>query len=668
MTNAVTETMKLFTEGSIGCIRLKNRAVMPAMGTNMSDAGMVNSAVINHYQRRAEGGVGLIIVEVTCVDAPLGLNTPDMLRIDEDVHIAGHRKLANAIHQHDARAFLQLSHTGRGAKPDVIGGQPVGPSAVAMPYSFMMGLSGVEPKELTINEIQAIEDKYAKAALRAKQAGYDGVEIHSTGYYLGQQFLSSHANRRTDEYGGSKENRATFITNIIKKVKRLCGVDFPVIVKLSVVEQGQYAGITLSEGIYYAYRVQEAGADAIEVLAGAWNEQAGKKDRPETGQPKGMAVPLCSLLKRVKVTGNSRTNLFFGKKALHIPLIGGGRAFEPEVIEDALSKGCDLVFIGRGLLAEPDLINLIREGRFPLARPCIGCNHCVNEQLQFRRRITCAGCAPIGLEDNDYTLTTAEKPKKVAVIGAGPAGMEAARIAAKRGHSVTLYEREPEIGGQIKLAVIPPYKQNILPLMEFYKTQLLENNVNVITDTEVTLDMLKEIAPDVAVFATGTQPFIPHIEGADSKSVLTMREAFHEPVGKNVTVIGGGTIGCELAVTLSQKGSKVTIIEMTNELASKMAKTAQTVLVGHMRHQKVTVLTETTALEITSDGVQVKNAGGEAFIPTDTVIVCVGDKPDTTLYDACSNLLPECYLIGDSNEVGDIRTAVKSGYITAKII
>lgn len=263
----------LLSPGTIGSLEIRNKTVMCAMGMSQSDQGFVNQAVINHYAERAKGGIGLIMVEVTCVDAPVGLNTSRMLVIDDDKYIPGMAKLADAIHQHGAKCLLQISHTGRGSRRAVTGHQPVAPSAVAMPYSFMMGLSNEEPRALTIEEIHEIEDKYAQAAVRAKKAGFDGIELHSVGYYMGQQFLSSTANIRTDEYGGNPENRVRFHLNIIRKIKELCGKDFTVAVKLSAVEQGEDAGITMQDGMYYAKRFQEEGVDALEVLAGTWKKR-----------------------------------------------------------------------------------------------------------------------------------------------------------------------------------------------------------------------------------------------------------------------------------------------------------------------------------------------------------------------------------------------------------
>ena len=272
----------LLSKGTIGTLETRNKTVMCAMGINQSDKGFVNDAVINHYAERAKGGIGLIMIEVTCVDAPVGLNTSNMLVADDDKYIPGLTKLTDAIHVHGAKCMLQLSHTGRGSRRKITGHQPVAPSAVAMPYSFMMGLGNEEPRALTIKEIQEIEDKYAQAALRAKKACFDGVEIHSVGYYMGQQFLSSTANVRTDEYGGNPENRVRFHLNIIGKIKKLCGEDFPIVVKLSAVEQGEDAGITMQDGMYYAKRFQDAGADAIEVLAGTWKKEAGMEDMPDS--------------------------------------------------------------------------------------------------------------------------------------------------------------------------------------------------------------------------------------------------------------------------------------------------------------------------------------------------------------------------------------------------
>lgn len=370
----------LLSPGSIGKVELKNRIVMSAMGMNQSDDGYVNNAVIEHYAARARGGVGLIIVEVTCVDAPLGKNTGNPLILDDDKYIPGMQRLSDVIHAEGAKCFLQISHAGRGAFRRITGMQPVAPSAVAMPYSTMMELSNETPRELTVEEIHNIEEKYAQAALRAKKAGFDGVEIHSTGYYLGQQFLSSMANVRTDEYGGSRENRIRFHLNIIQRIHELCGNDFPIVVKLSAAESGKDAGITVKDGIYYAKRLQDAGADALEVLAGVWSSE--KENTVKCSETECQTVGLCRILKKGirKMTGKDPV----------IKTIGGGHVQRPQAAEQVLElHQCEFVFIGRELLVQPDFVRLIEEEREDEIKHCIGCGICSRVQLQKNEACRC---------------------------------------------------------------------------------------------------------------------------------------------------------------------------------------------------------------------------------------------------------------------------------------
>ena len=650
-----TKYPNLLSPAKIGKVELRNKTVMAAMGMSQSDNGFVNTAVLNHYSARARGGVGAIVVEVTCVDAPLGLNTNGMLVIDDDKYIPGMTQLASVIHDGGAKAFLQISHTGRGARRAIIGEQPVGPSAVAMPYSFMMGLGNETPRALTVSEIKAIEEKYAQAALRAKKAGFDGVEIHSVGYYLGQQFLSSTANVRTDEYGGSRENRIRFHLNIVKRIRELCGDDFAIIVKLSVVEQGTDGGISIPDGIYYSKKFQDAGVDAIEVLAGKWSSEAGRREKPESAYPDCMAVALCQVVKAgiFMLTGKKKT----------IPLIGGGRAQNPQEAEKALASGkCDLIFIGHGLLAQPDLVNLIAEGREDEIRPCIGCGHCIDHQLQHGGRAICSGNAVLARGDNDYTIVPAEKKKNVVVIGAGVAGVEAARIAAIRGHKVDIYDADTEIGGQMNLAGIPPYKQHLSLMKPYLERQLELTGVNVHLGQKLTAEDVIKLNADAVVCATGVKPARLPIEGAEravnAKEILSGKEA-----GKNVVVIGGGSIGCETAEYLAAKGKKVSIIEMQDTLAGNTGKTAQTILLGHLKGHGVKLLTNSKVEKITADSVIYKDKNGNSVsVKADTVVLAIGDKPDASLYEELKDKVAEIYNIGDSNGGGIIPNAVYEGY------
>ncbi len=655
-----TKYPNLLSPAKIGNVELRNKTVMAAMGMSQAENGFVNKAVLNHYSERAKGGVGAIIVEVTCVDSPLGLNTKGMLVIDDDKYIPGMAELASVIHEGGAKAFLQISHTGRGARRAIIGQQPVGPSAVAMPYSYMMGLANETPRALTIEEIKAIEEKYAQAALRAKKAGFDGIELHSVGYYLGQQFLSSTANVRTDEYGGSRANRIRFHLNIIKRIRELCGEDFAIIVKLSVMEMGEDAGISMLDGLYYCKKLQEAGVDAIEVLAGIWSGKAGKNQKPESAYSDCMAVAL-SLVMKIGLM------LTTGKKK--ITLIGGGRAQNPKASEKVLAaKQCDLIFIGHGLLAQPDLVNLINEDREDEIRPCIGCGHCVDHQLQHGGRAICSGNAVLARGDNDYTITPAKTKKNVVVIGAGVAGVEAARIAAKRGHKVELYDMANEVGGQMNLACKPPFKQHLGLMKPYLERQLEITGVNVHLGKKITKQDILDMHADAVVCATGVKPAVLNIEGANR--AVNAREILEgKPSGKNVAVIGGGSIGCETAEYLAKQGKKVAIIEMTDTLAGNTGKTDQTILLGHLKGYGVKLLTECRVEKITANEVHYKSKDGKMnTVNADTVVLAIGDKPDTSLYDSLKDEVNEIYNIGDSNGGGIIPNAVYEGYTVGNLL
>lgn len=655
-----TKYPTLLSPGRIGKVELRNKTVMAAMGMSQSENGFVNKAVLNHYAERSKGGVGAIIVEVTCVDSPLGLNTSGMLIIDDDKYIPGMTQLADVIHEGGAKAFLQLSHTGRGARRKIIGQQPVGPSAVAMPYSYMMGLANETPRALTIEEIKAIEEKYAQAALRAKKAGFDGIEIHAVGYYLGQQFLSKTANIRTDEYGGSKENRIRFHLNIINRIRELCGEDFAIIVKLSVIEMGKDGGISMPEGLYYCKKLQEAGVDAIEVLAGIWSGEAGKSQKPESAYSDCMAVAL-SLLMKIGLTVTT------GKKK--ITLIGGGRAQNPVASEKALKSGqCDLIFIGHGLLAQPDLVNLINEDREDEIRPCIGCGHCVDHQLQHGERAICSGNAVLARGDNDYNIIPAKTKKKVIVVGAGVAGVEAARIAAMRGHEVHIYDAENEVGGQMNLACVPPFKQHLGLMKPYLERQLVLHNVKVHLGKRITKEDVLNMNPDAVVCATGVKPVTLNMVGA--KRAVNANDILKgAPCGKNAVVIGGGSIGCETAEYLAKQGKNVSIIEMTDTLAGNTGKTDQTILLGHLKGYKVKLLTECKVTDISDTDVIYKSKDGNSHtVKADTVVLAIGSKPETSLYDSLKDEIKEIYNIGDSNGGGIIPTAVFEGYTVGNLI
>lgn len=650
----------IFAPGRIGHVEVRNRTVMSAMGTNMSDHGFVNDAIMNHYVERAKGGVGLIIVEVTCVDTPLGLNTLNMLAADDDKYIPGLSRLAAAIHEQGAKCFLQISHTGRGAKRKNIGAQPVGPSAVPMPFSFMMGFGNEEPRALTIEEIINIEDKYAAAAARAKKAGFDGVELHACGYYMGQQFLSSTANIRDDEYGGSPENRSRFYSNIIGKIRKGCGEEFGLVVKQAVMEAGEQGGITMEEGLFYANKFLTAGADGIEVMGGSWKPNPDLSDIPSTADKPGRMLGLCAMVKKqvLAMPGEKKNPIF----------IGGGRTYEPSLAEQALAGGqCDFVFMGHGLLAEPRLVEYIKNDCYDQARPCIGCNLCADDQLSYGRHIRCSLNAVLGHEENDYIMEPASKIKNVLVIGGGIAGMEAARVAAKRGHKVTLVEKNSHLGGQLDYAVAPPYKDNLKQIYPYYEKQLAVNGVEVLLNTEADEAYISSRKPDAVIWACGVKPAVLPIPGFEKPIVSSAKEVLAgKETGEQVVIIGGGVVGCETAELLLEKGKKVTVVEMLDTLAARMAATTRSILMGHLKGHGLKTYMECTCREITDSGVILEDKEGKRIeVSCDDVLVSIGDKPDCEICESLRAEVPEFYNIGDSQKPDSFAASSAAGYYTA---
>lgn len=668
-----TEFSKLLSPGKIGTMEMKNRIVLPPMGTDAGEEGFVTEPIINRYAANAKGGTGLIITEVTCVDPPLGINTVHYIALSDDKYIPGFKKLTDTIHKYGAKCAIQLSHAGRGANLSVLHelGQPaVAPSEVAMPYSFVTGLKGETPRAFTHEEIIALEDKYADAAVRAKKAGYDAVEIHGAGYYLVAQFFSSTANQRTDEYGGNAYNRARFACNIIRKIKERCGKDFPVMIKMNVIDGGRNGGVTPLDGLYNCYLVQQAGADAIEVIACNWDDVATLEDVPAGGQAKGMALPLAGMVRKAMIAeGEERPNMEGrGTPAITIPLIAGGRTYDPVMAEGALANGvADFIHMGRGMITEPDRPNMIAGGTYPYARPCIGCQKCMDNQLMNDGELICSVNAVLGHDNNDDSLPLAEIKKNVMVIGGGPAGIEAARIAAMRGHNVTVYEAEDHLGGQLIPAVVPPYKENLADYIPYMEKQAEYRNFQVVTGKKIDKEDVKALQPDAVIAATGVIPAVLPIPGFEKPHVYNAKEVLlGAPVTDDVVIIGGGTVGCETAEYLLKAGKRVTVVEMTNQLMTNMVETTRFVLQSHIKELGCEILLETKCKEIRDEEVVVEGPAGERYISADTVVIATKDRPNHQLADEIKEICPEVYVIGDAGEVGSVMEAVRTGYVAGK--
>jgi len=633
----------LFTPGRIGTIQLKNRIVMPPMGTIYAkEGGYVSQRTIDHYEARARGGAGLIILEVTAPSLQC-MSSPLQLTLGDDNRIPGFRELVEAVHKHGAKVAVQLHHGGWESRN---GEQvQVAPSAVAVP-TRVIGVNGRLPHELTIEEIQEIVQWFAKAAGRAKEAGFDGVEIHGAHQYLVASFLSSATNRREDIYGGSVENKARFLIEIIEACKQRAGNDFPVWPRLNSKEFGVENGTTLEETKQVVKMVTEAGADAIHASAYGAGSYASKAPIVDT---RGFLVPLAAELKEVT----------------SVPIIVTGR-MDPEIGEQVLTEGkADFISMGRRLLADPELPNKVYEDKIKdIIRPCINCMDCIE-------RMDASGMActvnPVTGREREFEITQAANSKKVVVIGSGPAGVSAALVAKSRGHDVILYEKDSQPCGQLNVASRPPYKEDIIPLINYFAHQLETSGIDVRLNTEATADIVMESRPDAVILATGSVPVIPDIPGIDNQNIVTADDvlATRCSPGQNVVIIGGGMVGCETGHFLAKQGKTVTIVEMLHRIAGDMAPMLRRRIFDSLRNRSVSLMTDTTCKEIQNGSVIIETKDGkQQDIPFDTLILAAGYKSHNELYSSLKNTVPELYCIGDASQPRRIREAIYEGYRT----
>jgi len=702
----------LLAPGRIGSLELRNRLIMSPMGSNLAqEDGHMGERIKRYYEERAKGGVGLIIVGVGAVSFPAGACNPNQVAISDDTFLPGLTDLADRVHAHGAKLAIQLQHAGKVAVRDMVAGRPMWvPSEVPQKRGdltddltpeemheftkdFLREGAGMFYREMSQDDIAELTGSFAAAAERARRAGFDAVELHAGHGYLLSSFLSPASNQRQDEYGGDVEGRSRFLVEVIRAVKQRAGADFPVWCRLDAKEFRTEGGISEEDARRTAELAEAAGADAIHVSAYADSSSGvAFTDAPLVHEPCGYLALAEGIKRRVGV-----------------PVIAVGR-IEPEQADALLGEGrADFVAMARKLLADPELPNKLAEGRPQDVRPCIYCYTCVGNI--FLNRATCCAVNPATGCEAEFEIDPAERPRQVLVVGGGPAGMEAARVAALRGHRVTLCESRDRLGGTLVFSSLV-YEVNG-KLAEWLEAQVRSLPIDLRLGRKVTPELVTELSPDVVLVAVGARREPPAIPGVDRNNVLggddlrslmiggdgegaarklsvgqrallgvgnligiserigLARELTRRwmPLGKRVAVVGGGLVGVELAEFLVERGREVAVLEESKSFAAEMAPPRRWRVLHDLREQGVRLLAGVRVEAIEDRGVVFAGGDGESrVLETDSVILATGVRENTELVEAIASLGLEVHALGDCSGVGYIQGAMLDAASVARAI
>jgi len=631
----------LFSPFTLGKLRLKNRILMAAMGNNFSHPqGSVSDRAIAYYKERAKGGAGLIITEA-CPVSLLGRHRGRGFCAFDDSFLPGLRRLVTSVHAAGSAIALQLHHAGRLADPEISGGLPLAPSPIPRAPGFPI------PKKMSWEEIQEVIGQFGAAARRAKEAGFDAVEIHGAHGYLIYQFLSPRTNRREDSYGGSPEKRGRFALEVLQRVRNEVGGSFPILFRLSAKEFMEN-GYELEEALEWAVELERAGATALHISGGTTESLIGAAHViPPMAFPEAYHAALAATM----------------KTKVRLPVIAVGRLGAPEAGERVLQEGqADMVAAGRSFLCDPHWPAKAAGGERDRIRPCVACNYCVWRLFQ-QEELTCFQNATLGREER-YRVDLAEKAKKVLVIGGGAGGLEAARVARKRGHQVALWEKGPRLGGQLLLASIPPHKQNLMKAVEWLEREVRRDGVEIRLNTEGNDENIKNEKPDAVIVATGALPISPN--SFTGPRVLTAWEVLSgKETGQKVLILGGGMVGMETAEFLSQKGCQVTVVEMLEELGKDMEWTTRALLLKRLATANITTILSTKVEEIREGRALARNQEKELWLEGDTIVLALGSQANQEVLKNLQRKVPQLLPVGDCLQPRRAKEAIHEGFLAA---